>query len=74
MSPLTELLKRSWLHCEFPERLHPVSQLFLEAFLEARMSRGEFQRFFSLPNSDYIPLAECVVELWSTQMIVPGLI
>ncbi len=53
------------LGCEFPERLHPVSRLFLDAFLEGRMSAAEFQRFFSLPNSDYIPLAECLVRLFS---------
>lgn len=53
------------LACEFPERLHPVSRLFLDAFLEQRMPATEFQRFFSLPNSDYIQLAECLVRLFS---------
>lgn len=53
------------LTCDFPERLHPVSRLFLDAFLEGRMSASDFQRFFSLPNSDYIPLAECLVRLFS---------
>lgn len=53
------------LACDFPERLHPVSRLFLDAYLEQRMSTEEFQRFFSLPNSDYIQLAECLVRLLS---------
>jgi len=74
MSSLTELLALSRYHCDFPERLHPVSRGFLEAFLEGRMSRDNFQRFFSLPNSDYISLAECVAELIATQSILPGLI
>lgn len=58
-----EQLQFGFAYCEFPERLHPVSKMFLEAFLEGRMSSVEFQRFFSLPNSDYIVLAECLVKL-----------
>lgn len=53
------------LACEFPERLHPVSRVFLDAFLDGRMTAAQFKRFFSLPNSDYIPLAECLVRLFS---------
>ncbi|MFW6028566.1 MAG: hypothetical protein ACOC9Q_03490 [bacterium] len=49
--------------CDFPARLHPVSQLILESFIEGRMPAGEFLRSFSLPNSDYIPLARCFVAL-----------
>ncbi len=51
------------LACNFPDRLHPASSLFLDAFLEGRMTTQEFLRFFSLPNSDYIPLAKCFIEL-----------
>ena len=47
--------------CQFPERLHPVSQLFLDLFLRGRLTTPEFLRFFSLPNSDYLPLAECFI-------------
>ena len=50
---------------DFPERLHPVSRIFLDAYLDQRMSAEAFQRFFSLPNSDYIQLAECLVRLVS---------
>ncbi len=49
--------------CDFPPRLHPVSRLFLDSFLAGRMTAAEFSRFFSLPNSDYIPLAECLVAM-----------
>lgn len=49
--------------CNFPDRLHPVSRLFLDAFLEGRMTTQQFLRFFSLPNSDYIPIAKCLVSL-----------
>lgn len=47
--------------CEFPARLHPVSQLFLDHYIAGEISTPEFLRFFSLPNSDYIPLAQCFV-------------
>ncbi len=58
MNPLT-----AQFVCNFPDRLHPVSRLFLEAFLEGRMTTQQFLRFFSLPNSDYIPIAKCFVTL-----------
>lgn len=47
--------------CHMVQPLHPVSQLFLDAFTRGEMSSDLFQRFFSLPNSDYIGLAECIL-------------
>ncbi len=47
--------------CQFPLRLHPVSQSLLDSFIAGAISTPEFLRFFSLPNSDYIPLARCFV-------------
>jgi hypothetical protein len=47
--------------CQFPERLHPISATLFEDLLEGRMTAALFQRFFSLPNSDYIDLAACIV-------------
>lgn len=49
--------------CDFPERLHPVSQMFLDYYIVGRLAAHEFLRFFSLPNSDYIPLGQCLVTL-----------
>lgn len=49
------------IFCEFPVRLHPVSQMLLDSYVAGRISTPEFLRFFSLPNSDYIPLAQCFV-------------
>ncbi len=51
--------------CGFPSRLHPVSKLFLDDFLSGSLAAQDFLRFFSLPNSDYIPLARCLVLLLS---------
>ena len=47
--------------CGFPNRLHPVSELFMNYFNDGRMSIADFLRYFSLPNSDYIELAACYV-------------
>jgi hypothetical protein len=49
--------------CTVPERLHPASEHFLWLYLRGDMSEQHFQRLFSLPNSDYIPLAECLIAL-----------
>ncbi len=51
------------LTCRFPEHLHPVSQTILDHYLNGVLTASEFQRFFSLPNSDYIDLAACLVKL-----------
>jgi len=48
--------------CQFPERLHPASQLFLDSFVAGHITRMEFVRYFSLPNSDYLALAYCFAD------------
>ncbi len=48
--------------CEFPERLHPASQFFLDSYVAGHITRMEFVRYFSLPNSDYLALAYCFAE------------
>ncbi len=45
-----------------PARLHPVSRMILEAFLDGRLTLGDFLWGFHLPNSDYLPVAECIVQ------------
>ena len=40
-----------------PERLHPVSRMFLEIWLAGDLSTVEFLRWFHMPNSDYLPVA-----------------
>ena len=44
-----------------PPILHPVSRHILELFLKGWMPREEFLRLFHLPNSDYLPVSECIV-------------
>ncbi len=47
--------------CELPERLHPLSANTLEAFLANNMAVEEFARFFSLADSGYIALTNCIL-------------
>ena len=47
--------------CSFPDVLHPVSQMLLDGYLHGRLSMPQFLRSFSLPNSDYVPLGQCLV-------------
>jgi len=49
--------------CDFELRMHPISYRILESYLGGGLSQAEFLRFFSLPNSDYIALARCFVDL-----------
>lgn len=44
-----------------PDRLHPVSQMFLERWLSGDMTTAEFLRWFHMPNSSYLSVAECVL-------------
>jgi hypothetical protein len=44
-----------------PERLHPVSRAFLEAWLNGEMSTAEFLRWFHMPNSSYLEVAQCLL-------------
>ena len=44
-----------------PRRLHPVSRLFLEAWLAGKISTPIFRRFFHLPDSTYLAVGECLV-------------
>jgi len=49
--------------CQFPDRLHPVSQMFFDHFIQGFMTTADFMRFFSLPNSDYIELGHCFMQV-----------
>lgn len=44
-----------------PPILHPVSRHILELFLGGRLQQDEFLRLFSLPNSDYLIVSQCIV-------------
>ncbi|RDD63906.1 hypothetical protein [Ferruginivarius sediminum] len=44
-----------------PDRLHPVSRMFLEAWLAGDMSTSSFLRWFHMPNSDYLEVGQCLL-------------
>ena len=44
-----------------PERLHPVSRMFLEAWLTGSISTDIFRRYFHMPNSKYLPVSACLI-------------
>ena len=44
-----------------PPILHPVSRHILELFLKGWLPEEEFRRLFSLPNSDYLLVSECIL-------------
>jgi hypothetical protein len=44
-----------------PARLHPVSAKILSAFLAGRLTESDFRWGFHLPNSDYLPVGECIL-------------
>lgn len=45
-----------------PTKLHPVSMQILDLFLDGRLPLEEFRRLFSLPNSDYLAVTDCVLK------------
>ena len=46
-----------------PKHLHPVSRMFLETWLSGDMSTAEFLRWFHMPNSAYLPVAQCILAI-----------
>ena len=44
-----------------PPHLHPISAKILDLFLSGILPLGEFRRMFSLPNSDYLQVTDCIL-------------
>jgi len=44
-----------------PDDLHPVSRIFLDSWLAGDLPTSGFLRFFHLPNSDYLDVAQCIL-------------
>jgi len=55
-------MRQDILSC-LPERLHPISQSYLEYWLSGDVATVDFLRWFHMPNSAYRPLADCVLAL-----------
>jgi len=48
-----------------PRRPHPVRRMFLEECLAGGLSQQDFLWAFHLPDSDYLPVAACIVKALS---------
>ncbi len=48
-----------------PERLHPVSRMFFDIGLAGDLWTVEFLRWFHMPNSDYLPVSQCILAVVS---------
>ena len=46
-----------------PERLHPMSQLFLDRWFTGAMPTMQFLRWFHMPNSSYLLVARCLLSV-----------
>ena len=56
------MLRESIVVC-LPDRLHPVSRIYLDNWLTGDLSTAEFLRWFHMPNSDYISVAKCILTI-----------
>ncbi len=54
-----------------PDGLHWFSAQIFDYYIAGSISTGEFLRWFHMPNSDYIPAAECIVSQY-VPSYVPG--
>jgi hypothetical protein len=46
-----------------PPRLHGFSSVVLDHYLAGRMTTAEFRRWFHMPNSEYLPVSDCIAQL-----------
>jgi ankyrin repeat protein len=46
--------------CQMPDQMHRASRVVLDNYLNGELGKAEYRRRFSLPNSDYVALAECL--------------
>lgn len=46
-----------------PERLHPMSRLFLDRWFTGAMPTMQFLRWFHMPNSNYLLVARCLLSV-----------
>ena len=52
-----------------PAHLHSFSRTILDYYLEGRMATSEFRRWFHMPNSDYLPVSDCVAQIMDPSYI-----
>lgn len=50
-------------------RLHSFSQQVLEFYLNGDMPTSEFRRWFHMPNSNYLPVSDCIAQIMDPNYI-----
>jgi hypothetical protein len=46
-----------------PTRLHSFSRAVLDHYLSGHLTTAEFRRWFHMPNSDYLPVSDCIAQM-----------
>jgi hypothetical protein len=57
------VMDRRAIEACLPAKLHSFSRRVLEIYLAGDMSTEEFRRWFHMPNSDYLPVSDCIAHL-----------
>lgn len=55
--------QRARIDACLPSRLHSFSRAVLDAYLAGNMPTSEFRRWFHMPNSEYLPVSDCIAQL-----------
>ena len=55
--------------CNVPARLHPFSRQVLNLYFDGLMPTSEFRRWFHMPNSDYLPISDCIAQVMDPNYI-----
>lgn len=46
-----------------PENLHSFSRMVLDIYLAGGIPTSEFRRWFHMPNSEYLPISDCIAQM-----------
>lgn len=46
-----------------PAHLHSFSRTVLDYYLQGHLPTSEFRRWFHMPNSDYLPVSDCIAQI-----------
>jgi hypothetical protein len=46
-----------------PAKIHSFSRNVLKLYLDGHLPTSEFRRWFHMPNSEYLPLSDCIAQI-----------
>jgi hypothetical protein len=56
-------MDRRRINACLPRRLHSFSRQVLDHYLSGTLSTAEFRRWFHMPNSEYLPVSDCIAQM-----------